>query len=335
MKLIKILTILLLTINLQAQKPICSSLEIMIPNSIVTKYNMGCVLGYKEIHSDTVTLPLSKTTVLQTEKKLTVHGKVRDIIFGNNDQKETSVLEVKKKYEKVLQRDGFEIIFSANDQKELSEFRNISDAYPSFGSEEFMETLTHVNLPKFKFAFASHDSSQDNEAAFFVATYKKESIKYTIAVNIRHNKTMLKELSDNIFIHVKIIKSEVTKVIPFSVTSIQENIEKNGKEVLYDIHFDISNKLSSESYTTIETLAEYLNNNKDKRFYIVAHTNNAGSLVTNKTISEKRAKAIFAALITKYNVDSYQISAHGVGQLAPIGTNTNRLLNKRIEIVLR
>ncbi|MFT7613691.1 MAG: outer membrane protein OmpA-like peptidoglycan-associated protein [Parvicellaceae bacterium] len=124
-----------------------------------------------------------------------------------------------------------------------------------------------------------------------------------------------------------------------SVASIDDKIKNEGKEVFHNILFEFgSDKLTETSYPVIETLAAYLNKNPNKNYYIVGHTDNIGSLSTNKVLAEKRAQAVLKALTSKYKVQATQVSAHGVGQLSPLAINTTeegRALNRRVEIVLK
>ncbi|WP_298505326.1 OmpA family protein [uncultured Maribacter sp.] len=109
--------------------------------------------------------------------------------------------------------------------------------------------------------------------------------------------------------------------------------------MFHNILFDFgSDTLTPESYKVLETLATYLNSNKKQSYYIVGPTDNIGSLINNQKLSEKRAQAVTKALISKYHVNSTQLSAHGVGQLSPLAINTTetrRALNRRVAVVLK
>ena len=79
-----------------------------------------------------------------------------------------------------------------------------------------------------------------------------------------------------------------------------------------------------------------MNNNTNKKFYIVGHTDNAGDFLANMTLSENRAKAVLNELITKYAIKAEQLKAYGVSSLAPIASNSTeegKAKNRRVDIV--
>jgi outer membrane protein OmpA-like peptidoglycan-associated protein len=137
----------------------------------------------------------------------------------------------------------------------------------------------------------------------------------------------------------QIVEQEDMETGQVSAASIDEKMKNEGKEVFHNILFDFgSDQLTPDSYGIIETLSEYLKANPEQNYYIVGHTDNVGTLPTNQTLSEKRAKAVLAALTAKYGIPLSQVSAHGVGQLSPLAINTTeegRALNRRVEVVLK
>jgi outer membrane protein OmpA-like peptidoglycan-associated protein len=339
MRLLKVIAFVLLISNINAQNSFCPNVDGSIEHALLTSYKNSCIVGYNEIKFDAVSFPLEKINIKGTEKQLTTEGKVIDIIYGIDNTKNATVLEVQRNYEQALKNGGFNILFSAFGRKKITARRSIRDTYPLFGSVDFMNTIQKLKNKNFRFVFSSHNTSQNNDYAYFLATGKKGNTKYTIALNIMYNRTSQKELNGNIFVQAKIVEAEEMDTDQVSTESIDEKIKNEGKEVFHNILFDFgSDVLTPESYSVIKVLAKYLTNNKDKSYYIVGHTDNVGSLSTNQTLSEKRAKAVLKALTTKYGVNTTQVSAHGVGQLSPLAINTTeegRALNRRVEIVLK
>ena len=122
-----------------------------------------------------------------------------------------------------------------------------------------------------------------------------------------------------------------------TVNSINEDITKNGHIAIYDIYFDTGKStIKAESSGALKNIAEYLNAHKDKKFFIVGHTDNAGDFNSNMTLSENRAKVVMNELITKYGVNADQLKAYGVANLSPVtsnSTDSGRAKNRRVEIV--
>jgi len=119
--------------------------------------------------------------------------------------------------------------------------------------------------------------------------------------------------------------------------NIAKGIQTDGHIAVYDILFETGKSdIKPESDATIKNVAEYMNANPTKKFYIVGHTDNVGDFAANMTLSENRAKAVLNDLITKYAVKAEQLKAYGVSSLAPIGTNTTeegKAKNRRVDIV--
>ncbi|MFK8058211.1 MAG: OmpA family protein [Saprospiraceae bacterium] len=186
---------------------------------------------------------------------------------------------------------------------------------------------------------SSHNSNVDTDDAYFLARGKRDGKIYTIALFIHYSRSSWEGLTDNIFIQAQIVEQEDMETGQVSAASIDEKIKNEGKEVFHNILFDFgSANLTQESFAIIETLSQYLKANPGQQYYIVGHTDNVGSLPTNQTLSENRAKSVLTALTSNYGVPAKQVSAHGVGQLSPLAINTSeegRALNRRVEVVLK
>lgn len=108
-----------------------------------------------------------------------------------------------------------------------------------------------------------------------------------------------------------------------------------GKEiVLRNIFFDFNKAtLRPESTAELERLAQLLKENASIKIEISGHTDNVGSAAYNKTLSEKRAKAVVDYLIG-VGIDAGRLTFAGYGFDKPIAPNTTeegRQLNRRTE----
>jgi len=68
----------------------------------------------------------------------------------------------------------------------------------------------------------------------------------------------------------------------------------------------------------------------------VGHTDNTGKVETNKALSQKRADAVKAYLVSK-NIAESRLTATGMGQDEPIADNktaAGRAKNRRVELKL-
>ncbi|MEM8790374.1 MAG: OmpA family protein [Pseudomonadota bacterium] len=94
--------------------------------------------------------------------------------------------------------------------------------------------------------------------------------------------------------------------------------------------------LSDGSEEGLDLLARLLNRNPID-VVIVGHSDNQGDLETNRALSLERAQSVIAALEQRGVVAS-QMSAEGLGFLAPIATNATeegRAMNRRVDLVLK
>lgn len=196
-----------------------------------------------------------------------------------------------------------------------------------------------MKKPDYRLVFNYAGRNQNNELAYFVAQGNKDGIDYTFLLYMSYCRGNSAIIKDKFFIHAKVIETEAMETGQVSIASIEDKIKNEGKEVFHNILFEFgSANLTTESFTTVAVLADYLKANASQKYYIVGHTDNVGSLVANQTLPEKRAKAVVTALVSKYGVSASQISAHGVDQLSPLSANETeerRALNRRVEIVLQ
>lgn len=111
-----------------------------------------------------------------------------------------------------------------------------------------------------------------------------------------------------------------------------------GRAVLSGLTFATgSAELSEDDVPTLTELAAFLANAPDRRIVLVGHTDAEGSLDGNTALSRRRAISVMNRLISRYGVDANQLTANGVGYLAPLAGNITaegRDLNRRVEAVL-
>jgi len=335
------LLIFIFNIAFTQERTIFPDVEGAINHPLLEKYKNSCIVAYSESKFNAVTFPISKITSKEgAPNEITEEGKIINLIYGIENTERATVLEVQRNYEQALKNGNFEILYSAFGRKNISGNYKIRNVYENFGEVDVISAYKYIK-PKsyFRFSMSSHHSNIDSDDAYFVVKGKRDGKIYTMALYIHYNRSSWEGLKDNIFVLVQIVEQEDMETGQVSAASIDEKIKNEGKEVFHNILFEFgSDNLTQESYAIIETLSVYLKNNPTQEYYIVGHTDNVGSLPTNQTLSEKRAKAVLMALTKKYNIPVSQISAHGVGQLSPLAINTTkegRALNRRVEIVLK
>ncbi len=104
--------------------------------------------------------------------------------------------------------------------------------------------------------------------------------------------------------------------------------------VLDDVQFASGKTaLTPESHVRLDTIVEYMTHKKSARIQISGHTDNVGKKQVNKKLSQQRADAVRAYLVSK-GIDESRVDAVGYGDekpLAPNDTPEGRQKNRRIE----
>ncbi|GAC1375729.1 MAG: hypothetical protein NVSMB40_13900 [Aquirhabdus sp.] len=120
-----------------------------------------------------------------------------------------------------------------------------------------------------------------------------------------------------------------------SANKLLDELNKNGFIALY-INFDTGKwDLKSDGQATVAEIAKMLKSAPTIKIAIEGHTDNVGQAAANKTLSEKRAQSVMAAVIAN-GIDSKRLSAAGFGQERPIADNRSeagRAKNRRVELV--
>lgn len=88
--------------------------------------------------------------------------------------------------------------------------------------------------------------------------------------------------------------------------------------------------------TKLEEVAKALNEQGYKKIIVEGHTDSRGSDSANLVLSERRAEAVRALLVSR-GVDSSKITAVGIGESRPVASNDTtdgRANNRRVELVV-
>ncbi|MEW8475254.1 MAG: DUF4892 domain-containing protein [Candidatus Thiodiazotropha endolucinida] len=128
-------------------------------------------------------------------------------------------------------------------------------------------------------------------------------------------------------------------LITISAEQLQEDILQEGHTALYGVYFDTNKAdLKPASKPTLDEVSRLLHDNADLKILVVGHTDNAGELAYNVSLSKRRAQAVINALVDGYGIDAGRLHAFGAGMYAPVASNSSekgRALNRRVELVER
>jgi outer membrane protein OmpA-like peptidoglycan-associated protein len=131
---------------------------------------------------------------------------------------------------------------------------------------------------------------------------------------------------------VKAMQQEVSA----DASSIADKLSSEGRIALYGIHFETGKAtILPDSESVLNEVLKMLQNNPDVKVSVEGHTDNVGGAAGNQTLSEKRAQAVMAWLVS-HGIDSARLKAKGWGASKPVGENDTedgRAKNRRVELV--
>ncbi len=112
-------------------------------------------------------------------------------------------------------------------------------------------------------------------------------------------------------------------------------IEVNAAVILKNVFFDVNKfELKQASQIELDKLVQLLNENSSLKIEVGGHTDNIGKQTDNLVLSNNRAKAVVAYLVSK-RIDIKRLMAKGYGSTKPISDNKTeegRAQNRRTEI---
>jgi outer membrane protein OmpA-like peptidoglycan-associated protein len=120
---------------------------------------------------------------------------------------------------------------------------------------------------------------------------------------------------------------------------LYDALAEKGRVATQGIFFATgSAELAGESTPTLKEIGQMLKDHADLSLTIEGHTDNTGSPEANQTLSEKRAAAVKAYLVSTFGIAESRLEAKGFGASKPAASNDTpegRQQNRRVELVKR
>jgi outer membrane protein OmpA-like peptidoglycan-associated protein len=120
---------------------------------------------------------------------------------------------------------------------------------------------------------------------------------------------------------------------------LYDALAEKGRVATQGIFFATgSAELAGESTPTLKEIGQMLKDHADLSLTIEGHTDNTGSAEANQALSEKRAAAVKAYLVSTFGIGDSRLDAKGFGASKPAASNDTpegRQQNRRVELVKR
>lgn len=257
-------------------------------------------------------------------KPVTVDGRIHSRLYKKPDEK--SNYEVIKSFENEFKATGFEVLTLIDDTR-LGELK-VRDLNAA-GKNDMLKRTYSGKRGRTGIGTVAQISTQAQE--YLVARKSIDRTDVLIAVFTSRNGGYAIE-------QIESATMEQGTVI-LNLDALRNQMESEGRVAIYGIRFDTgSASIRPESEVVLATIVNYLQENPQRIFYVVGHTDDQGKFASNLMLSKARAEAVVTAVIAKLPAAAKQLQADGVGPLSPVATNTGtdgRQLNRRVELVSR
>ena len=176
----------------------------------------------------------------------------------------------------------------------------------------------------------------DNEKneVIFTSTTNSSTGKFLVSLPSGKNYGLIVNADDYLFHSENFNIPQATEYQEIEKDITLNSMKKDAKIVLKNVFFETgSAKLKPTSYAELGRLTILLGENPDLKIEISGHTDNKGSEIVNKRLSENRAKAVVDFLISE-GVSSDRLEYKGYAFYQPIADNSTkegRSKNRRVE----
>jgi OmpA-OmpF porin, OOP family len=233
--------------------------------------------------------------------------------------RERSALEVFANYKDALAKSGMSVLWTCSDLECGTDFLHTAPQIMHLnvtGTSAADDGFTLAERPRYLLAKLARP--QGDVHVMVMAADLTESQRPAVYVMVFESKPM-----DNGLVMV-------------TSNAMDQSLIDTGKAVLYGIYFDFDKAvLKPESQQQLAQIAALLNSHADLKLVITGHTDNQGAADYNQRLSQLRADAIVASLVTGYSIAGNRLVAKGMGATTPIADNdseSGRARNRRVEL---
>jgi len=188
-------------------------------------------------------------------------------------------------------------------------------------------------LDKADAAFRNHDDQQKVDQLAYLTNQRVELAKQTI--NLKTAENDLKNASAQRAQARLDARDAQIKALQNSLNAKQT--ERGTLVTFGDVLFDLNKaELKSSGLVNVNKLAQFLQENPDRKVIVEGYTDSTGSASYNQSLSERRANSVRMALV-KMGVSMDRVVSQGYGKEYPVADNASasgRAMNRRVEVTI-
>ena len=301
---------------------------------LIQRYEGSYLLGYNQQSYASVPMPLGPVvrsgTTWTLPQQETVSGRATRLLYVAPVDR--SPVEVYTNYVDALASAGFRALYACADESCGSKTALASQIlYPRSRALDNKGQVSQLAL-----------SSPSDQHLFVGRLDRPEGAVYVSVYVAKENFANWKDLTWNraltLIDLVETRPMETGKVV-VDASALARDLSSQGRVALYGLYFESGKAtLTAESDPMLSQVATLLAQSPGLQLYVVGHTDDVGGLDQNLDLSRRRAEAVRAALVSRYQVDPSRLVAQGVGPLAPLAPNSSeagKAQNRRVELVPR
>ncbi len=132
-------------------------------------------------------------------------------------------------------------------------------------------------------------------------------------------------------------EAALVQQVEFTAMELARQLNEKGSVALHGILFDTGKAtIKPESKAALAPIGDLLKNDASLKLEIQGHTDNVGAAAANLKLSQDRAAAVKAYVVSTFAVASDRLTTAGFGDTKPVGdnkTDAGRTQNRRVELV--
>ena len=180
-------------------------------------------------------------------------------------------------------------------------------------------------------AYMNKEDEKKVDQLAYLTNQRVEVAKQTIA--LRTAEAELKNAGDERARALLEARNAQIKQLQDSLNAKQT--ERGTLVTFGDVLFDFNKaELKSSAYPNITKLAQFLQENPERKVIVEGYTDSTGAATYNQSLSERRANAVRDVLVNQYGVEAQRVNAAGYGEARPVAdnaTDSGRAVNRRVE----